>query len=239
MNQIMLEKEELQTGNLAILSDRRAKHIIQVLKVQPGDVLRIGILNGNRGTALVRSCSRQTVTLQCQADTPPMAKTGITLLLALPRPKVLKRLFAPLAAFGIQKIILTNAERVERAYFDTHWLQPNHYTPLLWEGLEQSGETHLPEIQVERRLKPLVEDHLAQRTETKYLLHPAPHATPLIQTNPTKPVCAAIGPEGGWTDYEVDLFCRHGFTCMSVGERILRSDIAIQTVTGILSCHMS
>jgi RsmE family RNA methyltransferase len=239
MNQIIIDPHDIQPNGEATLTGVAAKHIRDVLQSKPGDILRIGMFNGNRGTALVNECTPQHVTIQCQLDQPPLPRTGVSLLLALPRPKVLKRLFAPLASLGVERIFLTNAEKVERAYFDTHWIQPSHYTPLLQQGLEQSGETFLPEIRIERRLKPLIEDHLSQIKGTKYLLHPTPDATPLIRTNPGKPILAALGPEGGWTDYEVDLFCQHGFTCVSLGKRILRSDIAVQTVTGILSCMLS
>jgi RsmE family RNA methyltransferase len=239
MNQIIIDPKDIQPNGETTLTGAPAKHVCDVLKSQPGDTLRIGMLNGNRGTALVNKCTPQHVTIQCQLDQAPLPRTGLSLLLALPRPKVLKRLFAPLASLGVERIFLTNAEKVERAYFDTHWIEPSYYTPLLKLGLEQSGETFLPEIRLERRLKPLIEDHLSHITGNKYLLHPAPHATPLIRANPGKPILAALGPEGGWTDYEVDLFCQHGFTCVSLGKRILRSDIAVQTVTGILSCMMS
>ena len=37
----------------------------------------------------------------------------------------------------------------------------------------------------------------------------------------------ALGPEGGWSDYERDLFERHGFVGVGLGPRILRSDTAV------------
>ena len=37
----------------------------------------------------------------------------------------------------------------------------------------------------------------------------------------------AVGPEGGWVDYEVQKFREQGFVCCTIGERILKVDTAI------------
>jgi RsmE family RNA methyltransferase len=44
---------------------------------------------------------------------------------------------------------------------------------------------------------------------------------------PQRPICLAIGPEGGWNDYEVDRFIQAGFRAFSMGERILQVDTAV------------
>jgi 16S rRNA U1498 N3-methylase RsmE len=62
--------------------------------------------------------TRATRDVRCvfESVTPPRPRVDV--LLALPRPKVMRRLWAQLAALGVAQIILTNAERVERHYFD-------------------------------------------------------------------------------------------------------------------------
>ena len=59
------------------------------------------------------------------------------------------RIWAQVAAIGVGQIILTNAERVERNYFDTHWLAPESYRPLLIEGLQQARDTRLPAVSIQ------------------------------------------------------------------------------------------
>jgi len=49
----------------------------------------------------------------------------------------MQRLWAQIAALGVGQVILTNAERVERDYFDTHVLEPKVFHPLLLEGLQR------------------------------------------------------------------------------------------------------
>jgi 16S rRNA U1498 N3-methylase RsmE len=101
------------------------------------------------------------VVLACAFDTATPPRPPIDLLLALPRPKVMRRLWAQLAALGVGQIILTNAERVERNYFDTHVLTPECYRPLLVEGLQQARDTRLPVVSIHRQFKVLIEDDLA------------------------------------------------------------------------------
>ncbi len=235
MNQLLIHTQELHSDQTVVLADRRAIHLRDVLRVNRGDTVRIGLLGGGRGYGEVLDVSPETVALACRLELPPLPPTGISVLLALPRPKVLRRLFAPLAASGVENIFLTNAEKVERVYFDTHWLQPAQYEPLLQEGLEQSGETRLPRVRVVKRLKPLIEDELLGWSGSKFILHPATDAQPAVAVRLQSPLVVAVGPEGGWTDYEVALFRAHGFTCISLGERILRSDAAVHTIVGIFN----
>lgn len=237
MNQVLVRPEEVTDGGQVVLTGRRATHVADVLQMPVGEHVRVGLLGGARGRARICEASPGRMVLSCTFDVPPLPPSGIRLLLALPRPKVLRRLFPVLAAFGVEEVFLTNAAKVERPYFDTHWLNPDQYTTLLLEGLEQSGETRLPDIRVVRRLKPFVEDALPLRQEeTRLLLHPA--GTAPAATAPYKyPLLAAIGPEGGWTDYEVALLGAHGFTCVSLGPRILRTDTAVAATLGWLQAQ--
>lgn len=239
MNRILLVAGELREDGVAVLQDRRAVHIRRVLGSRPGDTLRVGLLDGLRGTATVVASGEEGVHLRCRFDQPPLPPTGITLLLALPRPKVMHRLWAPLASLGVGRIVLVNAEKVERNYFDTHWLDPAAYEPLLIEGIEQSGDTCLPLVRVCRRFKPFIEDESDAffGEATRLVFHPH-EAVPLSADAVTtdRAVVVAIGPEGGWSDYEIDLLRRHGFACVSFGgARTLRTDTAVQAILGAVT----
>ncbi len=242
MNLVLLDPSEVAADGVARLQDRRAQHILDVLRARPGQTLRVGVVNGPRGTGVVLDAGGGAVTLRCALDRPPMPGTGVSLLLALPRPKVLKRLWAPLAALGVERIVLTNAARVEREYFDTHWLDPANYGPLLREGLEQAGDTHLPDVRIERRLKPFVEDSLDSLFPrgARLLAHPR-SAAPIrsVAPAPGEPVLVAVGPEGGWNDYETALLTSHRFVAVSLGERALRTDTACVALVSVLTASGS
>ena len=160
MNLIILEPGEVGESGDVRLSGARAAHLMNVLKVAPGSQVRVGILDGPRGVGAVQSIAEGTVTLHCAFEPDAPSRPRIDLLLALPRPKVMRRLWAQIAALGVGQIILTGAERVERYYFDTHVLTPDCYRPLLIEGLQQARDTRLPKVSVHRHFKVLVEDAL-------------------------------------------------------------------------------
>ena len=235
MNFILLEPGEIDRDAHATLTGRRAEHITRVLQSKHGDELRVAMLDGPRGTAIVGSVSEESVALDHFHWNEMLPPTGLSMILALPRPKVLKRLWGPLASLGIDRIVLVNAEKVERNYFDTHWLDPETYRPRLIEGLEQSGETRMPEVLVRKRLKPFVEDELDKlfSDHARFIAHPGPD--PQAPADAPPKTVLAIGPEGGWSDYELELFSTRRFIPFSLGPRILRSDVACITAIAAYS----
>ena len=172
------------------------------------------------------------VTLACSFDEDLPPRPQVDLLLAMPRPKVLKRLWAQLAALGVGRIVLLRAEKVERYYFDSHVIAPEFYDKLLREGLQQARCTHMPQVSVEPLFKPFVEDRmnslfsdhlrlLADPSGMRCLGDFAPSVSDHART------VLAVGPEGGWTPYEIDLLREHGFELFGLGRRILRTDTAV------------
>ena len=134
-----------------------------------------------------------------------------------------------IGAIGVGQIILTNAERVERNYFDTHVLEPECYRPLLIEGLQQARDTRLPAVSVHRRFKVLIEDDLDGLFQGGHRLIADPDVTMPVRTaleSASDRVLIAVGPEGGWNDFERDLMKAHGFESVSMGQRTLRTDTA-------------
>jgi 16S rRNA (uracil1498-N3)-methyltransferase len=236
MNRILIKESELNNGNTVVLNDYRAKHIISVLRPKVGDKLKVGILNGFQGIGVVNAISKYEVKLRCKFKYIYMPATGTSLLLALPRPKVLKRLIPQIVAQGVEEIILTNAEKIEKNYFATHWLKEENYNKLIMNGLEQSGDTLMPKIRIVKRLKPFIEDKLQQIYPKHHLLLAHPYTE-----NKLSDICSgnknllAIGPEGGWSNFEIDMFEHAGFKPFSLGSRILRSDTAVIATLAIIN----
>ena len=238
MNLILLHPNEVDAAGAAVLRDARADHVREVLRAAVGDAVRVGVLDGPRGTARVASVSADGVELACVFDSEPPPRPRVDLLLALPRPKVMKRLWAQLAALGVGRILLTNAARVERNYFDTHIIDPAFFTPLLIEGLQQAQDTRLPLVTIHRRFKPLLEDELNGLSDAAQRLVLQPGAgQPLVAARPQGAgarVLMAIGPEGGWVPYELDLLDSQGFRPFHLGTRTLRSDTACISALAVL-----
>ena len=229
MNLILLEDHDCRNGSCVTLTDARASHLLKVLRVTQGQTVRVGRIDGPLGTGTVETLTDGSVTMRCVFETDAPPRPRVDVLLALPRPKVLRRLWAQFAALGVGQIILTNASRVERDYFDAHVVTETCYRPLLIEGLQQARDTRLPLVSLHRQFRILVEDHLDDLCPSGIRLVADPSGSASIASalaGRDERVLLAIGPEGGWNAFELDLLAAHGFTRVGLGRRTLRVDTA-------------
>jgi len=233
VNLILFEPWEIGEFGRVTASGTRARHLINVLKAPAGHQVRVGVIDGPIGVGTVVSVGVDSVTLDCTFDKTVPERPRVDLLLAVPRPKVLRRLWAQIAAIGVGQVILTNAEKVERDYFDSHVMNEEGYRPLLIEGLQQARDTRVPAVSIHKRFTVLVEDDLDRLFPEgrRLVAHPGADRTfrSHLSTAPgthDERVLLAIGPEGGWNDFELALLERHGFARASMGSRTLATTTA-------------
>ncbi|MBN2496183.1 MAG: 16S rRNA (uracil(1498)-N(3))-methyltransferase [Deltaproteobacteria bacterium] len=230
MNCVLLEPHELDDANRAVLADHRARHVREVLRSGSGQTLRVGVLDGPLGIGVIESLDDRQVVLRCELEDETPSRPRVDIMLSMPRPKVLKRLWAPLASMGVGRILLTNAWKVERNYFDTHVLRSDFYRAALIEGLEQARDTRLPVVSVHKQLRVLVENELDFLLPDAVRLLADPGATArvrdVIEQGTEARVIVAVGPEGGWVADELAMLQRNRFTPVGMGPRILRTEAA-------------
>lgn len=227
MNLLLLEEADFIGPDRVILGDRRLTHMQEVHRCAVGDSLRVGRIGGLMGTAQVLRLEAREAELQVTLDQPAPAKLPLTLVLALPRPKMLRRVFQTIATMGVPRVVLVNSYRVEKSFWQTPFLEPEAIREQLILGLEQARDSVLPEIIIEKRFKPFVEDRLPAMTDGTLGLVGHPGNYPPCPRALTEPVTLAIGPEGGWIPYEIDLLAKAGLQPVQLGERILRVETAV------------
>ncbi|MBF7688203.1 16S rRNA (uracil(1498)-N(3))-methyltransferase [Acinetobacter rathckeae] len=233
MNIVLLPQDTPIASTISITEPRQVQHIQTHLKLGVGDTLKVGIRNELRYLTQITAVSAQTIDVQIlKPETIPRKRT-ITLVLALPRPKVLRRIIMDAVTLGVEKIILIHSYRVDKSYWQSPLLaQIDDYITL---GLEQAGDTVAPQVELHKRFKPFVEDVLSGMVcpeQPVYVAHPYATTT---HEHMAEPCCLVIGPEGGFIDYEVELFKKNGCQTVSLGNRILRTETAIPYVLGSLS----
>ena len=231
MNLLLLEEADFIAADRVVLADRRFTHMQEIHGVEVGDTLRVGQVNGLMGKATVLRLAGHEAELQVAFDQPPPAKLPLTLVLAVPLRKCFVACSKPSPPWGATAD-LVNSYKVEKSFWQTPFLNPETIRENLILGLEQARDTVLPEVIVEKRFKPFVEDRLpAIAAGTLGLVaHPGPY--PACPRAVESPVTLAIGPEGGWIPYEVDLLGKAGLAPVQLGDRILRVETA---VTALLS----
>lgn len=234
MNLILLDKQQI-SENSAILTGQQAIHITKTLRSKQGDRLRVGIINGLSGSGLIRDLAPGRIEIEINATDQPPPKSPTGLILALPRPIMLKRVLAQAASLGVARIFLINANRVEKSFFGASQMEDKKLREALLLGLEQAMDTVLPEISVHQRFRPFVEDFLpevAKGCPVKLVAHPdgEKNLDRTTFSSPASPALIAIGPEGGWVDFEIDLLRKQEFRKFSLGPRILRVDTAVPAI---------
>lgn len=234
MNLLLVEAGELDERHRVRLSGRRAHHLTDVLGVATGSGVRAGVVGREPGAVTVVQVEGGSVVLDC-SDLPtgpaaPTALAHVSLTLALPRPKALRRTLRSLATFGVGRVDLVNAWRVEKSYFQSPAVEPEEIRRELVLGAEQGATTRLPEVTVHRFLMGWF-DGLGTRPvgETRLLAHPhgAPPVEEVLAPGSAGPVRVALGPEGGWTEREIETFERHHFSAVSLGPWVLTSREAV------------
>ena len=227
MNLLLLEEADFISADRVILRDRRLTHMQEVHRSEVGDSLRVGRVGGLLGSAQLLRLETREAELSVSFDREPPAKLPLTLVLALPRPKMLRRVFQTVATMGVPKVILVNSYRVEKSFWQTPFLEPAAIREQLILGLEQARDSVLPEIIIEKRFKPFVEDRLPAIVDGTLGLVGHPGDFPACPRAVDEPVTLAIGPEGGWIPYEIDLLRASGLNPVQLGERILRVETAV------------
>ncbi len=247
MNLILLDPADFLDDETVRLSGRRARHIIDILQSRPGDRVTVGSINGPVGQGRIVEVGRESVTLEVELGDPP-PRPRVSLVLAMVRPQVMKRVLEHLATLGVRRIMLVGARRVERSYFGQRLFDGDQYREHLRLGLEQARDTWMPEVTIHRRFKPFIEDVLPEVLppgSVRIVAHPpgpdAPgsaNALPFGGSDPDPEVFLAVGPEGGWVEYEVQRFLELGFQPLSLGSRILRVETAIPYLFGKLDLSL-
>lgn len=227
MNLVLLYRSTEIVNGRVKLQGRRAQHIRTVLRAQVGEPVRVGLLQGKMGLGRVLGLNENSVELEVELDEVPPPPGHTTLILALPRPKVLKRLLVMITTLGVKHLVLVNSWRVDKSYWNSPVLEEENLHKYLCLGLEQGRDTIMPRVELKRLFKPFVEDELEPLcgTRERLLAHPGgggccPRAT-------LKEQVLFIGPEGGLIPYEVSMLEERGFSTFTIGERILHVETAV------------
>ena len=114
MNIVLLRPADWIDDETVVLDDRRHQHIVSVLKSQPGQVLRVGALGGQRGTGTILAIDDKTVRIHVQLTLAALQRHPFDLILALPRPKMLRRVFRTASEMGVAHLHLIHSARVEK-----------------------------------------------------------------------------------------------------------------------------
>jgi len=227
VNLVLLTQNDFIDDTTVVLGGRRFEHITRVHRVASGDSLVVGIENGRIGSGTITRIGDDVIEMRVALDRDPPPALPLTLVVALPRPKVLNRVIAAATSTGVKRILFINAWRVEKSYWSSPRLSPENFREQAVTGLEQARDTMMPAIETHRLFRPFVEDELPEIARDTMKLVAHPQASEECPRDVREAATLVVGPEGGFIAEEIAAFERIGFRAVSIGARILRVETAI------------
>ena len=220
-------------------TDPRARHILEVLRREPGEPFDCGLIEGPRGRGVIESEDTLTLTLAFSwAPDPPRPLLPITVLVGMPRPQTARKILGEATTLGVERLVFFGAERGERSYGDSSLWTSGEVRRLLIAAAEQSFCTRLP----------VVERHATLDTALAAVGGPAStrlaldnyEAAVALPTAPLAgtPACLAIGPERGWSSAERTRLRAEGFILAHLGTRVLRAETACTAGLAVLKSRL-
>jgi RsmE family RNA methyltransferase len=165
--------------------------------------------------------------MQVALDQAPPPALPLNLVLALPRPKMLRRIIQNVTALGVKQIYLVNSWRVEKSFWQSPFLEQDNLMSYARLGLEQARDTVLPEIHKKRFFSRFVKQELPGISRETLCMTAHPKTDRICPAGVNQPVTLAVGPEGGWIDLEVQTLADIGFIPFGLGPRILTVETAV------------
>ena len=229
MNIVVLNRSDWRDEQHVRLVDRRADHIRSVLRAAVGDTIRVGELNGDLGQGRICTLDADAVVLAVELNQPPPPRHRFDIVLALPRPKVLRRLFRTVAEYGVANLHLINSARVEKSYWQSPSLSPEKMDEALLAGMERASDTVAPRVHQHRLFRPFVEDRLKAICAGRPCWMAQMGATLALRDTPPGDAVVMVGPEGGFVPFELELAQAVAAQPVHLGLRTLSVDTALTT----------
>ncbi|MBF2098372.1 MAG: 16S rRNA (uracil(1498)-N(3))-methyltransferase [Gloeomargaritaceae cyanobacterium C42_A2020_066] len=212
--------EQWQAGRLHLNRDQ-VHYLTHVLRLTPGG--RFIALDGRGSWWLARLESVTTAGLEQRLAVNHELPIPITLLVAVPKGDGFDLIVRQATELGVHQVVPLLSGRTQ--------VHPSHAKVTRWQRLAQEAAE-----QAERQVVPTVTDPCSWETALSLAkgycglgVTRRPAAVPLSQwltPRPAEPITLAFGPEGGWTDTEVEQGLARGFTPITLGPRILRTTTA-------------
>jgi 16S rRNA (uracil1498-N3)-methyltransferase len=235
MNLVLLLPEDFVSEDRVILRGRRCEHIANVHRASAGDELVVGVLDGKVGSGRIERITADEVEMTIALHRDPPPSLDVTLVIALPRPKVFNRVLAGATSMGVKRLFFVNSWRVEKSYWTSPRLSEENRREQVIAGLEQARDTVMPAVALRRFFRRFVEDELPEIAAGTTAVVAHPKASGECPRHLGGAITLAIGPEGGFIDAEIASLVRAGFRPVSLGPRILRVETAVAALLARLT----
>jgi 16S rRNA (uracil1498-N3)-methyltransferase len=214
------------SGNQAALSGTHADHLVRVLRARVGqefDIVASGVVRRGRVSSIGEKRVEFELGEEISAES---VSTNVTLLLAIFKFDRMEWAIEKVTELGVARIVPLIASRTDRHLASAAGKRVERWRRIATGASEQSRRTAVPEVVDPTNLR----DAVNISSEVKVVLSEAEQQVSLRKSlsslSAAHELALAIGPEGGWTQDELELFQKESWTSVSLGPTILRAETA-------------
>jgi 16S rRNA (uracil1498-N3)-methyltransferase len=221
------------SGNRAALVGEHAEHLVRVLRARVGQDFDIATGQTVRRGRIV-SVDSDRVEFDLAEEIPVAGSARITLLLSIFKFDRMEWAIEKCTELGVAKIIPIIARRTDSHLAAASKKRVERWQRIARQAAEQSRRVTPPEVADPHKLA----DALNISAGVKIVLSESEDQTLLrdiVRPDTTEgEIFLAVGPEGGWTDDELQSFQQAGWTAASLGNTILRAETAAIAATAVV-----
>ncbi|WP_352426282.1 RsmE family RNA methyltransferase [Aminomonas paucivorans] len=228
---IRLEACTLLGEGRYLLDEAQAHHLTRVLRRYEGALVE-GLSGEGRVLLRLRLGAGRVEAEEVERvpESPDLLR--VVLVVALLKADQFEPLLRMAAEFGVAEIRLLACERsVPRLESCREEGKLSRWRRILDESTRQSGSLRPPTLHPPVLVRELEEATLPPSRFGAFL---APGTVPLGRCLPVEAAAVAVGPEGDWSDQEVETLRAKGFVPVGLGPRILRASTAAAAACGAL-----
>jgi 16S rRNA (uracil1498-N3)-methyltransferase len=223
--------------NSAALTGSHAEHLVRVLRARLGQEFHISTPAGVRRGHIVRLEERR-VEFQLGERVSSSALPDVTLALSIFKFDRMEWAIEKCTELGVARIVPAIARRSDAHLAAAAAKRMQRWQRIAHQASEQSRRDVPPEISTPVRLKEVA----GLAGGIRVVLAESEHGVTLKDAfqayMPGASVILAIGPEGGWTEAELELFRTAGWTLASLGSTILRAETAAIAATAVVLAEL-
>lgn len=234
---IVLPEERLSPSSYSI-TGKRAAAVYKLHQLKAGIKIKAAELNGKIGNAEVINSSLKEILIEGTFDTAPTPLLPLKMVIGISRPQTIKKIVQYCAMLGVGALHLIGSELGQKSYRSSKALQEENLLELGILGLEQSGNSLLPEVVLHNDCYDYFRTTNNSSSADLWIAHTRAERNlqQLISAHSlANPQVFAIGPEAGWSENEVELFCKRGYKSVSLGPFQLRVEVALVYAVALLT----